>query len=174
VSEPYVAEIRVFGFNFAPVNWAFCNGSLVAITQNAALFNVIGTTYGGDGVNTFGLPNLQANLAVGAGSGLGLQTWVVGEIQGEANHTLTINEVPPHNHPASASGGVAFAAELAGPSANAYFGRERGGAYAATSNTTLAPQAIGQTGGNQPHNNSQPTLAMNYCLALFGVFPSQN
>jgi microcystin-dependent protein len=172
VSEPYLAEIRVFGFNFAPLGWGLCNGALLPISQNAALFDLLGTTYGGNGTTTFALPNLQGNLAVGAGAGPGLQNWILGELQGEANHTLLIGEVPPHTHQASASGGIAFAAQQAAPTANSYFGREKGGAYAPTANTTLAAQAIGQAGGNQPHSNSQPSLAMNYSIALQGIFPT--
>ena len=173
MSNFYVAEVRVFGFTFAPVDWAKCNGTLIAISQNPTLFTVIGTTYGGDGVNTFALPNLQDQDVVGQGTGPGLRTWVLGATAGEAEHTLTINEVPGHTHQAVAGDGVAFASQTAAPSATSYFGRERGGAYAATHNTTLAASVIGQAGGSLPHANNQPTLVMNYCIALFGIFPSQ-
>ena len=174
MSDQFVGEIRVFGFNFAPVNWGACNGALVAISQNTALFSILGTTYGGDGVNTFALPNLLDRLATHQGQGPGLQSWVIGEIQGETTHTLTINEVPSHTHQAVAADGVAFAGQLAAPAANAYYGRERGGAYASTANTTLHPSAIGTAGGNLPHDNNMPFLGMPYNIALFGVFPSRN
>ena len=173
MSEPFLGEIRAFGFNFVPVGWALCNGALLPIAEFSALFDLLGTTYGGNGTTTFGLPNLQGNLAVGMGEGAGLQNWILGETQGEANHTLLIGEVPQHTHQASASGGIAFAAELATPTSNSFYGREKGGAYAASANTTLAPQAIGQAGGNQPHNNQQPSLVINFCIALEGIFPSQ-
>jgi microcystin-dependent protein len=174
MTNQFVGEIRVFGFNFAPVNWALCHGQLVAISQNTALFSILGTTYGGDGVSTFGLPNLQDRLATHVGQGPDLSNWVLGEIQGETSHTLTINEVPTHTHQAVGADGVAFAGQLAAPAANAYYGRERGGAYANSANSTLHPSAIGFAGGSQPHSNTMPTLGMNYNIALFGIFPSRN
>jgi microcystin-dependent protein len=174
MAEGYVGEIRVFGFNFAPVNWSFCNGNLIPISQNSALFSIVGTIYGGNGTTTFALPNLQGQLAVGFGNGPGLSPWIIGEVNGEANHTLVIGEVPQHTHTANAGDGVAFAAQTAAPSATSYFGRERGGAYATTSNTTLAPSAISPNAGGLPHANTMPTLVMNPCICQFGAFPSRN
>jgi microcystin-dependent protein len=174
MTNQYIAEIRVFGFNFAPQSWAKCNGALVSISQNSTMFAVIGTTYGGDGVNTFGLPALQDHIAVGAGAGPGLRNWAVGDTFGEDNHTLLIGEVPSHTHHATAGDGVAFGSQTAAPTATSYFGRERGGAYGAISNTQLQSSAIGVAGGSQPHANNQPTLVMNYSIALFGIFPTRN
>jgi microcystin-dependent protein len=152
-----------------------CAGQLLAINQNAALFSLLGTTFGGNGTTTFALPNLQDQFAVGFGQGPGLQNWNLGESQGEAIHTLSINEVPLHTHQANASGGIAFAAESAAPTANSYYGRETGGSYAASSNgATLHPSAISTVGGGQPHNNSQPSLVITYAIALTGIFPSRN
>ena len=102
MSNQYIGEVRVFGFTFAPIDWAKCNGASIAISQNTTLFQIIGTTYGGDGVNTFALPNLQDQVVVGTGQGLGLRNWILGATFGEANHTLTINEVPIHTHQAIA------------------------------------------------------------------------
>jgi microcystin-dependent protein len=174
MSQPYLAEIRVFGFNFAPLGWAFCSGEILSIAQNTAVFSLVGTTYGGNGTSNFALPNLQNNIAVGFGQGPGLQNWSLGETQGEATHTLLINEMAQHTHTATAGDGVAFGAQTAAPASNSYLGRERGGAYGVTPTTTLAASAIGQGGGNQPHNNVQPILAMNYSIALNGIFPSRN
>ena len=174
MSSPYVGEIRVFGFTFAVAGWARCNGNLIAISQNTTLFNLIGTTFGGDGVTTFGLPNLTNRIAVGQGQGSGLRNWNVGDTFGEANHTLTLSEVPQHTHQAVAGDGVAFATQTAAPTATSYFGRERGGAYSTTSNTQLFALAIGQAGGSQPHANNQPVLTMNYNISLFGIYPSRN
>jgi microcystin-dependent protein len=173
MSQQYIAEIRVFGFNFAPLDWAFCSGDTVAISQNSTLYDVIGTTYGGNGTTTFVLPNLQNDIAVHQGQGVGLRNWPLGAMSGEANHILLISEVPSHTHQAMAGNDVAFASQKAAPTATSYLGREKGGSYAATSNSTLAATAIGTAGGSQPHANQMPTLAMNYCIALFGIFPSQ-
>jgi microcystin-dependent protein len=174
VGTPFLAEIKALSFNFAPKGYAQCQGQLMAISQNAALFSLLGTSFGGNGTTTFALPNLQNQFAVGFGQGPGLQSWFLGEAQGEATHTLTINEVPIHTHQASGSAGVAFNSQSAGPTATSYFGRERGGAYAATTNSTLHPSAIGTAGGGQPHNNAQPSLVITYAIALSGVFPSRN
>jgi microcystin-dependent protein len=174
MSDQYIGEIRIFGFNFAPTQWAKCQGQLVSIAQNSAMFSILGTTFGGDGQTTFGLPNLQDRTAAGMGQGPGLLDWGLGGTFGEANHTLSINEVPQHLHTATGGEGVAFGVQTAAPTATSYLGREKGGAYAATANTTLAGAVIGQAGGNQPHNNIQPVLVMNYCIAMFGVFPSRN
>lgn len=174
MSQPYLAEIRVFGFNFAPVGWALCNGAILPISQYTAVFSLVGTTYGGNGTSNFALPNLQNNIAVGFGQGPGLQAWSLGEQQGETTHTLLLNEVPLHTHTVTAGDGVAFAAQTAAPASNSYLGRERGGAYGVTPTTTLAPSAINQAGGSQPHSNVQPVLAMNYCIAINGIFPSRN
>jgi microcystin-dependent protein len=175
MSNQYVAEIRIFGFNFAPIDWAQCNGQTIAIDQNPTLFTIIGTTYGGNGTTTFALPNLQDRTAVGMGQGPGLMNWPLGASFGEANHTLLISEVPLHAH--SATFGTAGAEnETTTPSSISYPGRAQppGRAYNTAASTMLAPATIGVAGGSLPHNNIQPVLVLNYCIALFGVFPPQN
>jgi len=178
MSDQYIAEIRVFGFNFAPVDWAQCNGQTMAISQNTTLFQLIGTTYGGNGTSTFNLPNLQDRTAVGMGTGPGLQNWQLGEVFGEANHTLLVTEVPQHTHQAAAATVPAIADFRAAPVATSYLGRTTKthvNAYSSSApNTTLAPTTISLTGGSQPHNNIQPVQVLNYCIALFGVFPPRS
>jgi microcystin-dependent protein len=173
MSNQYIAEVRIFGFNFAPIDWAQCNGQTIGIDQNATLFNIIGTTFGGNGQTTFNLPNLQDLTAVGMGQGPGLRNWPLGATSGEANHTLLITEVPLHTHPATfatASGQN----ETTTPLATYYPGPAKNNrAYSTASGTTLAPATIGPGGGSLPHNNIQPVLVLNYCIALFGVFPPQ-
>jgi microcystin-dependent protein len=174
MSEQYVGEIRIFGFNFAPTQWAKCQGQLLNISQNTAMFSILGTTFGGNGQTTFGLPNLQDRTAAGMGQGPGLLDWGLGGTFGEANHTLLITEVPQHTHTATAGEGVAFGVQTAAPTSTSYLGREKGGAYASTANTALASAVVGQAGSSLPHPNIQPVLVMNYCIAMFGVFPSRN
>jgi len=174
MSEPYLAEIRVFSFNFPPQSWAFCNGQTMAISQFAALFSILGTNYGGNGTSTFQLPNLQGNVATSQGQGLGLSNYVVGETFGVTQVNLLITQVPAHRHQAVAGNNVAFASQSATPTSTSYLGREKTGSYAATANTTLAATAIGLTGGSQAHSNMMPTLAMNYSIALAGIFPTRN
>jgi microcystin-dependent protein len=174
MSNQYIAEIRVFGFNFAPIDWAQCNGQTIAIDQNPTLFQIIGTTYGGNGQTTFNLPNLMDRTAVGMGQAPGLMNWPLGAAFGEANHTLLVGEVPLHAHPATF--GIAGAEnETTTPSSTSYPGHAQGSrAYNPSANTALAPATIGVAGGSQAHNNIQPVLVMNYCIALFGIFPSQS
>jgi microcystin-dependent protein len=173
MSNQYIGEIRAFGFNFATINWAQCNGQIMAIDQNTTLFQILGTTYGGNGQTTFGLPNLQDLTPVGMGQGLGLRDWPIGSIFGEANHTLLINEVPVHTH-AAAVAAAASTIETPQPTATSYPGEiGRTFVYAPTSTTSLAGSAISITGGSQPHPNIQPILVLNYCIALYGIYPSQ-
>jgi len=174
MSEPYLAEIRVFGFNFAPNGWALCDGQTLPISQYAAVFSIIGTFYGGNGTTTFLLPNLQANVAINQGQGVGLANYTVGQTFGVDQVTVLLSQVPSHTHQAVAGNDVAFASQSAAPTSTSYLGREKGGSYAATANSTLAPLAIGLAGGSQPHSNTMPTLAMNYSIALNGIFPSRN
>ena len=171
MSDQYIAEIRAFGFNFAPLDWAQCNGQTMAINQNTTLYAIIGTTYGGDGVSTFMLPNLQSRTGAGMGQGVGLQNWALGQIQGEENHTLVIGEVPRHQHMVTAGAGVPFAQEIRTPDNTALFGRWDGRGYGTSTDTTLAGATISPYGGSQPHNNMQPVSALNFCIALYGVFP---
>jgi microcystin-dependent protein len=175
MSDPYIAEIRMFGGNFAPRGWAFCNGQLLSIAQNTALFSLLGTTYGGNGQTTFGLPNLQDSSPMGQGQGPGLTPRVQGETGGEANVTLLASEMPAHTHlpQADASGGGQTSPTNATWGAG---GRGRPPAYSAnqTPGATLSAQALATTGGNQPHNNRSPYLGVSFIIALQGVYPSRN
>jgi microcystin-dependent protein len=175
MSQQYIAEIRAFGFNFAPVDWAQCNGQTMGIDQNPTLFNIIGTTYGGNGTTTFNLPNLQDRTPVGMGQGPGMMNWPLGLVYGEGAHTLLINEVPKHGHTANFAAGTAFTDELNSPTANCYPGRAQNGhAYLNAANSTLASAAVSLVGGSTPHNNVQPVLVLNFCIALYGVYPPQS
>jgi microcystin-dependent protein len=174
MSQQYIAEIRAFGFNYAPIDWAQCNGQTIGIDQNATLFNIIGTTYGGNGTTTFNLPNLQDRTAVGMGQGPGLMNWPLGGVFGEANHTLLIGEVPRHTHQATAAE-AGFSFETAAPTSTSYPGRAQNGhAFSTTTNSSLYSGTIGPYGGSLPHNNVQPVLVLNFCIALFGVYPPQS
>lgn len=173
--DPFVAEIRIFGFNFAPKGWAFCNGQILPISQNTALFSLLGTTYGGDGKSTFALPNLQGMAPLSAGQGPGLQIWDLGESQGETSVSLLATEMPSHTHTLRANDAPADVAE---PSSTAVLTNSTGGAaYNTNTAANLAPmafQALPPNGGGQPHNNMQPYLTLNYCIALQGVFPPRS
>jgi len=182
MSDQFVAEIRIFPFNFAPVGWAMCNGQLLPISQNTALFSLIGTFYGGDGKSTFGLPNLQGSVPIDQGQGAGLTDRAIGESGGESAITLLQSEMPSHAHTLQATttpGNTATAAgsQLALATAG---GGKSGGAYVANfyssniaSPTAMSPNAIGFAGGNQPHNNMMPYLGLNFCIAMQGIFPSR-
>jgi microcystin-dependent protein len=173
MSVPFVAEIRVVGFNFAPPSWAFCDGALIPISQNTALFSLLGTTYGGDGKSTFALPDLQGRAALGVGQGAGLSEYFQGESSGSETITLLQSELPLHTHAAQAD---AFPADQTSPSfarslarskpANAYQSDASGGNV-----VQMAPQALVSAGGGLPHNNMSPALVLNFIIALQGVFP---
>jgi microcystin-dependent protein len=181
MATPYIGEIRCFGFNFAPLGWAFCNGQLLDISQNAALYSIIGTTYGGDGVTTFGLPNLQGQIPMHWGNGPGGFNTSIGEVQGTPNVTLTTNQIPIHTHTVigmevPSGGGPERTAVAAG---NTYLSDSQppnGAWQLAPSSVTAAfsNKAISGQGGSQPHDNMQPYLVLNFCIALEGIFPSQN
>jgi microcystin-dependent protein len=168
MGSPYIAELRLMSFNFAPRGWQPCNGQLLPINQNQAIFSLLGTTYGGDGQSTFGLPNLQGRVPIGFGNG-----FVQGQLSGETNHTLIASEVPTHSH------------VLSGTTTTASSPNPTGNVFAATAgNLTLYTGASGQQpmnaatissfGGSQSHSNQQPYLVMNWCIALQGIFPSRN
>jgi microcystin-dependent protein len=169
MSSPFVGEIRIFAGNFAPVNWAFCNGQLIAISQNDTLFNLIGTTYGGDGVNTFALPNLQSRVPIHMGTDRQGTSWVEGQTSGTESVTLTVQQIPQHNHAvtANASGGSSI------PTGNVYGG---GAAMFATNTPSvpMSPAMISNNNGSQPHTNLMPFLAVSFIISLFGIFPSRN
>lgn len=184
--EPFIAETLMFGGNFAPRSWAFCDGQLLPISQNTALFSLLGTTYGGDGRTTFALPDLRGRVAVHPGTGPGLNTYRWGEHGGSQTNTLTVANLPAHNH--QASGAIATSAEpesnnpeesyiapvtveVRGQAADtAAFGNQANGKMADNS----VRVTVGMAGGSQPVNNIQPFLAMNTVIALQGVFPSRN
>ena len=166
MAEPFLSEIRIMSFNFAPKGWALCNGQLLPINQNQALFSLLGTTFGGDGRVNFGLPDLRAKAPIHVGNG-----HTLGERGGEDAHTLTLAEMPQHIHFVAAS-------SAASGGNNSPVGRFLGGeadAYAAPSNlTALRAGTITNAGGGQPHNNDQPYLVLSFCIALQGIFPSPN
>ena len=170
MSSPYVGEIRMFAGNFAPVGWAFCQGQTLAISQNDTLFNLIGTTYGGDGQTTFNLPNLSSRVPIHMGTGPDGTTYQIGEMAGTEQETLTVQQIPSHTHPFTASGGPGNQASPVG-------------ALTATSasvqiyiedvpDSTMNAAAVSAAGGSQPHENTQPFLCINFIISLFGVFPS--
>lgn len=170
MADPFVAEIRIFPFNFAPRGWAWCDGQLMPISQNTALFSLLGTTYGGNGSTNFALPDLQGRAPMHPGQGPGLSLHDLGETGGSETVTLLQSEIPSHAH--------ALRADTQDPGDNFAPGPlmvlGRANAYQTTTNTnlaTLAPQALAPTGGDAPHNNLQPYLTFYFCIALQGVFP---
>lgn len=178
--NPFVAEVRIFPFNFAPKGWAFCNGQILAISQNTALFSLLGTTYGGDGKSTFALPNLQGSVPIhtGASQGPGLSFYALGEQSGAQSVTLLQSEIPAHSHgtpQAAATSGVATPANAAWGSALKGHGSLYGmTAVDSSDKVTMSPSALSAVGGSQPHNNMPPYLALNFCIALQGVFPPRS
>ncbi len=173
MADPFVAEIRMFGFNFAPTGWAQCNGQLLPISQNTALFSLLGTFYGGDGKSTFALPNLQGSVPVHQGQGQGLSERFLGEQSGTQAVTLLTSEMPVHSHTWNAN---AAPATLNNPGNDRTLARANGGTAYKTGvnpNTLMAPQALSPAGGSLPHNNMMPYLVVNFCIALQGVFPAR-
>jgi len=174
MSDQFVAEIRIFPFNFAPKGWAFCDGQLLPISQNTALFSLLGTTYGGDGKSNFALPNMQGNTPMQQGQGPGLTLRDLGETAGEQTVTLLQTEMPAHSHTALAGGGP----NQLTPVGNAWTSGQKGfGSFYAPSgaqNVQMSPQGTSIAGGNLPHNNMMPFLTLNFCIALQGVFPPRS
>lgn len=172
MSNPFVAEIRIFAFNFAPKGWAFCDGQLLPISQNTALFSLLGTTYGGDGKSTFALPDMQGNAPMHPGQGQGLSLRDLGEMSGTESVTLLVSEIPLHTHTLSCS---IDDADLRIPSPARSLAKSSGGnIYAPTNGTQImAFQGLPPAGGGLPHNNMQPYLTLNFCIALQGVFPAR-
>jgi microcystin-dependent protein len=179
MSDPFIGEIRLFGGNFPPLGWAFCDGAIVPISENDALFALIGTIYGGDGQTTFALPDLRSRVPVQQGTGPG-QTYVIGQPGGIENVTLTPQQLPGHSHSLTSVGAAGTSATGAatallsdmGPSGTTKtftYGAFNGATSVALNAATIAP-----TGGNQSHNNIQPSLATNFIISLFGIFPARN
>jgi microcystin-dependent protein len=172
VADPFMAEIRIFPFNFAPKGWAWCDGQLLPIPQNTGLFALLGTTYGGNGKSTFALPDLQGRAPMHPGQGSGLSLRDLGESGGTETVTLLESEIPSHSHTLRAD--TVDLADTNVPSPNASFAQSAGGtAYQTTSNTTLSDQALTPAGSDQPHNNMQPYLTFYFNIALQGVFPQR-
>jgi microcystin-dependent protein len=168
--DPFVGEIRIFAGNFPPAGWEVCNGQLLPISQNTALFSLLGTNYGGDGKSNFGLPNLQASFPMFYGQGPGLSPYDIGEIGGAAKITLTLNEMAAHNHSLQAA--AAATADTAGPTVSLAPVASGASIYnAPTHPVAMAPSSIGAAGGGTPHNNLQPYLVLTFIIALQGVFP---
>lgn len=171
MADPFVAEIRIFPFNFAPKGWAWCNGQLLPISQNTALFSLLGTTYGGDGKSTFALPDLRGRAPMHPGQGPGLSLHDLGETGGSETVTLLESEIPAHSHGMTAVSGF-FAANTSVPAGNAFGKSSQGNAYTAAANVAqLSPAALAPAGGSTPHNNMQPYLTFYFNIALQGVFP---
>jgi microcystin-dependent protein len=171
MSEPFLGMIAIYGFNFAPRGWAMCNGQILPIAQNTALFSLLGTTYGGNGQTTFALPNLQSRVPIHFGQGPGLSSYDLGQAAGTETVTLNVNEIPAHPHPVNATDGDSTTNKPDNTSILA-----SGGFYSnAAPNVQMSPNMIPPSGGgNQPHPNIQPYLALNFCIALEGIFPSRN
>ncbi len=172
--EPYIGQITMVAFNFAPRNYAMCDGQIMSIAKNTALFSLLGTTYGGNGQTTFALPDLRGRAPMHEGQGPGLTDRSLGEMSGTETVTLISSEMPMHNHLAEATSQVGGAQSPIGQ----FWAAEGGGGatftYIETANGTMNPNAIGVTGGNQPHNNMQPFLVINFVIALYGVFPPRS
>ena len=181
MSDNFLGEIRMFGGNYAPQNWAFCNGQLLPIMQNQALFSILGTNFGGNGTTTFALPDLRSRVGVDQGNGAGLTPRTLAEVGGVETVTLSLTQIPQHLHPLTAS---TANATLAVPGSTAYLGSPTVAAahfYTKADGTTPPPVAealvgpsVGQAGSNQSHTNLMPTLCVSYIIALSGVFPSRN
>jgi microcystin-dependent protein len=173
MSEPFLAQIQIFGFNFAPRGWAFCNGQIFPISQNTALFSLLGTQYGGNGTSNFALPNLQSRVAIGQGNGPGLTPRVVGEQGGEEFVTVLANQIPGHTHPARCNNAVGTSYDPTNQvwSQDAGGNQEYGSALAAGA---MAPNAVLPAGGGGTHNNLQPFQVLNFCIALQGIFPARS
>jgi len=171
MADPFVAEIRIFPFNFAPKGWAWCDGQLLPLSQNTALFSLLGTTYGGNGKSNFALPDLQGSAPMHPGQGPGLSLYDLGQIGGSDTVTLLESEIPLHTHTMTAV--TAEIADVNTPGSNVILAYSKNGfAYAAPGAVTqLAPQALAPAGGSLPHNNMMPYLTCYFCIALQGVFP---
>lgn len=172
MADPFVAEIRIFPFNFAPKSWAWCDGQLLPLSQNTALFSLLGTTYGGNGTSNFALPDLQGRAPMHPGQGSGLSLHNLGETGGSDRVTLLESEIPSHQHPLNSASAPANRTH---PGGNAIARAEGATPYVPSNPSpalvTMAPQALTPAGGDQPHNNMQPYLTFYFCIALAGVFP---
>jgi len=172
MSEPFLSEIKIMSFNFAPKGWALCNGQLLPINQNQALFSLLGTTYGGNGQTNFALPNLRGRAPIHEGSG-----HTLGEAAGSSAVTLNIQQLPTHPHTLNSNlciGGNVINAALGDPTSNFWANNGKTQYSSSPPDAVMHPTAVTNTGGSQPHTNMQPYLVLNFCIALQGIFPSQN
>jgi microcystin-dependent protein len=177
MSEPFIGEICCFGFTFSPRDWAKCNGQIMSISQNSALFAILGTTYGGDGVSTFALPNLQGRIPMHWGSGTSGLNTMIGEPLGTTTVTLTTAQMPQHNHPIYTATVQNATQRTAGPTTTSFMSQIKGAAIYQTTpviDKSFSPRAVSQYGSSQPHENMQPYLTLNFCISLFGTFPTRN
>jgi len=180
MANPFLAEIRPFPFNFAPVGWASCEGQLLSIAQNTALFSIIGTQFGGNGTTNFALPNLQGSVPIGQGQSTAGSEYSVGTPGGTESVTLQTNQMAAHSHPLTAFASSATATAPANAAPGEGHGGGRGGTFNINTYTSqaptvnLAPGAVGPAGSGQPHNNMQPSLVINWCIALQGIFPPRS
>lgn len=172
MSEPFIGQIMPFGGTFAPKGWAFCDGSLLPISTNSALFSILGTQYGGNGTTVFALPDLRGRVPIGQGNGPGLSGYVIGQVGGQETHTLTVNEIPAHTHPFT----VAVANEATTPQTRPggnILGPGQVYEPVSAADATLGGVTSSSAGGNVPHENRQPYIALNYIIALVGVYPAR-
>jgi len=165
MSTPFLGEIKIISWNFAPKGWSFCNGQFLPINQNQALFSLLGTMYGGNGQTTFALPDLRGRVPIHVGAG-----FIQGQAGGQAAHTLTISEMPAHNHVVNAVNGTATTEAPAGN----FLATNPAALYNTTPDTTMAPATVTNVGGSQPHENRQPFAVLNFIISLQGIFPSRN
>jgi microcystin-dependent protein len=176
MSDQYIGEIRMFGFSFVPLDWMACNGQLLPISEYEALYTLIGTTYGGNGTTTFGLPNLQSRIPIGQGQGPGLSNFTLGELNGSEQVTLTSNQLPMHTHLANANYNLGKKVDPAG---NYWAEGNHGGrqqptrSFATSTNATMNPFVVGFAGGIEPLSILQPYQCINFCIAVYGIFPTQ-
>lgn len=172
MAQPYVGELRIFAGNFAPAGWMFCEGQLIPISENETLFNLIGTTYGGDGQSTFALPDLRGRLAIHQGTGSSGTNYTLAETGGAEEVTLSINQIPAHSHPLLGASGNGTQAN---PKNNVLASSTLVKLYSGeAADTAMSATSITSIGSSQPHTNFQPYLCLNYIISLFGIFPSQN
>ena len=171
MSEPFLAEVRIVGFNFAPRGWAFCDGQILPINQNQSLYSLLGTTYGGDGRTSFALPDMRGRTPIHVGNSNGGATHTLGQKSGEETHTLAANEMPQHSHTPIGSSETVNAQDPAGN----WVGSNAGAPYHSIGTAVnMAPGTLANAGAGQAHENMQPWLALNFCIALQGLFPSRN
>lgn len=169
--QPFIGEVLLVPYNFAPKGWAECAGQLLPISQNTALFSLLGTTYGGDGKSTFALPDLRGRTPISSGQGPGLSLYDLGQTGGEETVTLLVSQMPAHTHAVMGSGNVAT---LATPGGNVWASQSLLNIYGTSSDSPMAAGAVGTTGGGQPHDNLSPYLTLNYIIAMQGIFPARN